>query len=34
VDTEATFGFRQTPLEQAMREAFCDPRYSRVLVHR
>ena len=34
VDTEATFGFRQTPLEQAMRETFCDPRYSHVLVHR
>jgi nucleoside-diphosphate-sugar epimerase len=34
VDTEATFGFRQTPLEQAMRETFCDPRYSHVLVRR
>jgi nucleoside-diphosphate-sugar epimerase len=34
VDTEAEFGFRQTPLEEAIRESYCDPRYSRVLVHR
>ncbi|HEY6822457.1 MAG TPA: NAD(P)-dependent oxidoreductase [Burkholderiales bacterium] len=34
VDTSVVFGFRQTPLEQAMREAYCDPRYSRVLVER
>ena len=34
VDTEATFGFRQTPFEEAIRESYCDPRYSHVLVHR
>jgi nucleoside-diphosphate-sugar epimerase len=34
VDTEAAFGFRQTPFEEAVRESYCDPRYSKVLVHR
>ena len=34
VDTEKTFGFRQTPFEEAIRESYCDPRYSHVLVHR
>lgn len=34
VDTETAFGFRQTPFEAAVRESYCDPRYSRVLVHR
>ena len=34
VDTEKVFGFRQTPFEDAVRESYCDPRYSRVLVHR
>jgi nucleoside-diphosphate-sugar epimerase len=34
VDTEAVFGFRQTPLEQALRESYCDPRYSHILVRR
>lgn len=34
VDTEAVFGFRQTPFESAVRESYCDPRYSHVLVHR
>jgi nucleoside-diphosphate-sugar epimerase len=34
VDTEAVFGFRQTPFEDAVREAYCDPRYSHVLVKR
>jgi nucleoside-diphosphate-sugar epimerase len=34
VDTEKTFGFRQTPFEEAVRESYCDPRYSQVLVHR
>ncbi len=34
VDTEQAFGFRQTPFEQAVRESYCDPRYSQVLVHR
>jgi len=34
VDTEKVFGFRQTPFEEAVRESYCDPRYSKVLVHR
>jgi nucleoside-diphosphate-sugar epimerase len=34
VDTQAAFGFRQTPFEAAVRESYCDPRYSHVLVHR
>ena len=34
VDTEKVFGFRQTPFEEAIRESYCDPRYSQVLVHR
>ena len=34
VDTEQAFGFRQTPFEEAVRESYCDPRYSHVLVHR
>jgi len=34
VDTEAVFGFRQTPFEDAVRESYCDPRYSHVLVQR
>ncbi len=34
VDTEQAFGFRQTPFEDAVRESYCDPRYSHVLVHR
>jgi nucleoside-diphosphate-sugar epimerase len=34
VDTEQVFGFRQTPFEQALRESYCDPRYSHVLVSR
>jgi len=34
VETEAAFGFRQTPFEQAIRESYCHPRYSRVLVER
>ena len=34
VDTEKVFGFAQTPFEAAVRESYCDPRYSHVLVHR
>jgi nucleoside-diphosphate-sugar epimerase len=34
VDTDAVFGFSQTPFEQAIREAYCHPRYSNVLVKR
>ena len=32
--TEKAFGFRQTPIEEAIRESYCDPRYSKVLVQR
>ncbi|HWH41240.1 MAG TPA: NAD(P)-dependent oxidoreductase [Usitatibacter sp.] len=34
VDTEQVFGFRQTPFDEALRESYCDPRYSHVLVSR
>jgi nucleoside-diphosphate-sugar epimerase len=34
VDMHAAFGLRQTPFEQAIRESYCDPRYSHILVHR
>jgi nucleoside-diphosphate-sugar epimerase len=34
VDTMATFGFEQTPFEDAIRESYCDPRYGKVLVRR
>lgn len=34
VETQAAFGFRQTPFEAAIRESYCHPRYSRVLVER
>ena len=34
VDTEAQFGVRQTPFEQAIRESYCDPRYSQVVLRR
>jgi nucleoside-diphosphate-sugar epimerase len=34
VETETAFGFRQTPFEAAIRESYCHPRYSRVLVER
>ena len=34
VETDAAFGFRQTPFEAAIRESYCHPRYSRVLVER
>jgi len=34
VDTETVFGFRQTPFAEAVRESYCDPRYSHVLVQR
>jgi nucleoside-diphosphate-sugar epimerase len=34
VDTEKVFGFKQTPFEAAVRESYCDPRYSNVLVRR
>lgn len=34
VDTEAVFGVRQTPFEEAVRESYCDPRYSGVVLKR
>jgi nucleoside-diphosphate-sugar epimerase len=34
VDTNAVFGFSQTPFEQAIRESYCHPLYSNVLVER
>jgi len=34
VDTEATFGVRQTPIEDAFREAFSHPTYSTVVLRR
>lgn len=34
VDTEAVFGVRQTPLEDAFREAYCDPAYSSITLRR
>jgi len=34
VDTQVAFGFAQTPFEDAIRESYCDPRYSHVLVQR
>jgi nucleoside-diphosphate-sugar epimerase len=34
VDTFATFGVRQTPFEDAVRESYCDPRYSHIVLKR
>jgi nucleoside-diphosphate-sugar epimerase len=34
VDTQAVFGVRQTPFEEAVRESYCDPRYSGVVLKR
>ena len=34
VDTEREFGFRQARFEDAVRESYCDPRYSHILVKR
>ena len=34
VDTEAVFGVRQTPFEEAVRESYTDPRYSGVVLKR
>jgi nucleoside-diphosphate-sugar epimerase len=34
VDTHAEFGVRQTPFEDAVRESYCDPRYSRIVLKR
>lgn len=34
VDTKAVFGVRQTPFEDAVREAYCDPRYAQIVLER
>lgn len=34
LDTEATFGVRQTPFVEAIRESYCDPRYSSIVLRR
>ena len=34
VDTQATFGVIQTPFEDAVRESYCDPRYSGIVLKR
>ncbi|WP_312326624.1 NAD-dependent epimerase/dehydratase family protein [Stenotrophomonas sp.] len=34
VDTEAVFGVRQTPFEDAIRESYTDPRYSHIVLKR
>lgn len=34
VDTEAVFGVRQTPFADAVRESYCDPTYSHIVLKR
>jgi nucleoside-diphosphate-sugar epimerase len=34
VDTEEVFGVRQTPFADAVRESYCDPRYSAIVLKR
>ena len=34
VDTEAVFGVRKTPFEDAVRESYCDPRYAHIVLKR
>lgn len=34
VDTEKVFGFRQTPFATAIRESYCDARYSHIVLRR
>ncbi|WP_036139962.1 NAD-dependent epimerase/dehydratase family protein [Luteibacter sp. 9135] len=34
VDTQAVFGVRQTPFADAVRESYCDPRYSAIVLKR
>ncbi|HEY4093134.1 MAG TPA: NAD-dependent epimerase/dehydratase family protein [Luteibacter sp.] len=34
VDTQAVFGVRQTPFADAVRESYCDPRYSDIVLKR
>jgi nucleoside-diphosphate-sugar epimerase len=34
VETESTFGVKQTPFADAVRESYCDPRYSAIVLKR
>jgi nucleoside-diphosphate-sugar epimerase len=34
IDTEQVFGFRQTPLADAIKESYCDPRYGGIVLKR
>jgi len=34
VDTERTFGVKQTPFADAVRESYCDPRYGKIVLER
>ena len=34
VDTEAVFGVKQTPFAEAVKESYCDPRYSAIVLKR
>ena len=34
VDTQTVFGVKQTPFEEAIRESYCDPRYSPIVLRR
>ena len=34
IDTEKVFGFRQTPFADAIKESYCDPRYSGIVLKR
>ncbi|PNY75791.1 NAD-dependent epimerase/dehydratase family protein [Stenotrophomonas pavanii] len=34
IDTEAVFGVKQTPFEEAIRESYTDPRYSHIVLQR
>lgn len=34
IDTKEIFGFRQTPFAEAIKESYCDPRYSSIVLKR
>lgn len=34
IDTQQVFGFRQTPFADAVKESYCDPRYSSIVLKR
>jgi hypothetical protein len=34
VDTQQVFGVKQTPFEEAIRESYCEPRYSEIVLKR